>query len=55
MKSLYVREMTVGMLEHAAVSPGVSVMGRCLSLVTRGSLRRVLNGDGDGDRGTRAE
>ena len=32
-RSLYVREMTVGMREHAA-SPGVSVMVRCVSLVT---------------------
>ena len=37
-RSLYVREMTVGMREHAAASPGVSVMARCVSLVTRGSL-----------------
>ena len=34
-RSLYVREMTVGMREHAAASPGVSVMVRCVSLVTR--------------------
>ena len=34
-RSLYVREMTVGMREHAAVSPGVSVMEWCLSVVTR--------------------
>ena len=34
-RSLYVREMKVGMREHAAASPGVSVMVRCLSLVTR--------------------
>ena len=37
-RSLYVMEMTVGMREHAAASPGVSVMVRCVSLVTRGSL-----------------
>ena len=36
-RSLCVREMTVGMREHAAVSPGVSVMVRCLSVVTRRS------------------
>ena len=35
---LYVREMTVGMREHAAASPGVNVMSWCVSLVTRGSL-----------------
>ena len=34
-RSLYVREMMVGMHEHAAASPGVSVMMRCLSVVTR--------------------
>jgi len=34
-RSLYVREMTVGMSEHAAASPGVSVMEWCLSVVTR--------------------
>ena len=34
-RSLCVREMLVGMREHAAASPGVSVMLRCLSLVTR--------------------
>ena len=33
-RSLYVREMTVGMREHAAASPGVSVMSWCLSVVT---------------------
>ena len=37
-RSLCVREMTVGMREHAAASPGVSVMARCVSLVTRRSL-----------------
>ena len=35
LRSLYVREMTVGMREHAAASPGVSVMEWCLSVVTR--------------------
>ena len=34
-RSLCVREMTVGMREHAAASPRASVMGRCVSLVTR--------------------
>ena len=34
-RSLYVREMTVGMREHAAASPGVNVMSWCLSVVTR--------------------
>ncbi len=34
-RSLYVREMTVGMSEHAAASPGVSVMEWSLSVVTR--------------------
>ena len=34
-RSLYVREMTVGMREHAAASPGVNVMSWCVSLVTR--------------------
>ena len=34
-RSLYVREMTVGMREHAAASPGMSVMEWCLSVVTR--------------------
>ena len=29
------REMAVGMREHAAASPSVSVMVRCVSLVTR--------------------
>jgi len=36
-RSLYEREMTVGMRELAAASPGVSVMARCVSLVTRRS------------------
>ena len=36
-RSLYAREMTVGMREHAAASPGVNVMDWCLSLVTRRS------------------
>ena len=36
-RSLCVREMTVGMREHATASPGVNVMVRCLSLVTRRS------------------
>ena len=34
-RSLYVREMTVGMREHAAASPGVNVMSWCVSAVTR--------------------
>ena len=34
-RSLYEREMTVGMSEHAAASPGVSVMEWCVSVVTR--------------------
>ena len=34
-RSLYVREMAVGMREHAAVSPGVNVMSWCVSVVTR--------------------
>ena len=34
-RSLYVREMTVGMREHAAASPDVNVMAWCVSLVTR--------------------
>jgi len=34
-RSLCVREMTVGMREHAAASPGVSVMEWSLSVVTR--------------------
>ena len=33
-RSLYVREMTVGMCEHAAASPGVNVMEWSLSVVT---------------------
>ena len=33
-RSLYVREMTVGMREHATASPGVSVMECSLSVVT---------------------
>ena len=33
-RSLCVREMTVGMREHAAASPGVNVMEWCLSVVT---------------------
>ena len=37
MRSLYEREMTVGMREHAAASPGVNVMEWCLSVVTRRS------------------
>ena len=37
-RSLCVREMTVGMREHATACPRVSVMVRCVSLVTRGSL-----------------
>ena len=34
-RSLYDREMTVGMREHAAASPGVNVMSWCVSVVTR--------------------
>jgi len=34
-RSLYVREMTVGMREHAAASPSESVMSWCVSVVTR--------------------
>jgi len=34
-RSLYVREMTVGMREHAAASPGVNVMEWRVSVVTR--------------------
>ena len=34
-RSLCVREMTVGMREHAAASPGVNVMSWCVSVVTR--------------------
>ena len=39
-RSLYAREMTVAMREHAAASPGVngSIMECSMSLVTRGSL-----------------
>ena len=37
-RSLYAREMSVGMHEHAAASPGVNVMSWCASLVTRGSV-----------------
>ena len=36
-RSLYVREMTVGMREHAAASPGVSGMSCCVSVVTHRS------------------
>ena len=38
MRSLCVREMSVGMREHAAASPGVNVMECSLGLVTRGRL-----------------
>ena len=34
-RSLCVREMTVGMREHAAASPGVNLMEWCVSVVTR--------------------
>ena len=34
-RSLYVREMTVGMREHAAASPSESDMVRYVSIVTR--------------------
>ena len=37
-RSLRVREISVGMREHAAASPGVSVMSWCVSLVARGSV-----------------
>ena len=38
-RSLCTREMSVGMREHVAASPGVNGMVRCsMSLVTRGSL-----------------
>jgi len=37
-RSLYVREMAVGMHEHATACPGVNVMSRCVSVVARGSL-----------------
>ena len=36
-RSLCVREMSVGMREHAAASPGVNVMSCSMSLVTRRS------------------
>ena len=36
-RSLYLREMMVGMREHAAASPGVNVMVRCVSLLTHRS------------------
>ena len=37
-RSLCVREMSVGMREHAAVSPGVNAMSCSLGVVTRGRL-----------------
>ena len=37
-KSLYVREMAVGMREHATTCPGVNVMSRYVSVVTRRSV-----------------
>ena len=37
-RSLCVREMSVGMREHAAASPGVNVMSCSMSLVTCGRL-----------------
>ena len=37
-RSLYEREMTVGMREHATACPSVNVMSRCVSVVARGSL-----------------
>ena len=37
-RSLYVREMTVGMREQEAASPSVSVMVRCVSVVARRSV-----------------
>ena len=37
-RSLYVREMTVGMREHATACPRVNVMVRCVSVVACGSL-----------------
>ena len=36
-RSLYEREMTVGMREHATACPGVNVMTWCVSVVTRRS------------------
>ena len=35
MRTLCEREMSVGMREHAAASPGVGGMERCVSVVTR--------------------
>ena len=52
-RSLYDREMTVGMREHTAASPSVNVMSWCVSVVARGSLWREC--DEDGDRWTKAE
>ena len=41
-RSLYTREMTVAMYEHAAASPGVSLNVECsLGIVTRRSARRA--------------
>uniref|UniRef100_A0A8C4NH12 Uncharacterized protein n=1 Tax=Eptatretus burgeri TaxID=7764 RepID=A0A8C4NH12_EPTBU len=37
-RSLYVREMVVGMRKHATACPSVNVMSRCVSVVARGSL-----------------
>ena len=37
-RSLYVREMTVGMQENAAATPSGSVMMGCVSVMTRSSL-----------------
>ena len=37
-RSMYVREMAVGMREHATACPGVNVMSRCVSVVASGSL-----------------
>jgi len=33
-----VREMTVGMREHAAACPGVNVMSTCVSVIARRSV-----------------
>ena len=40
-RSLCVREMSVGTREHAAASPGVSVMSWCVSLMTLWEVERV--------------
>ena len=50
-RSLYVREMAVGMHEHAAASPGVSVNVMECSLGVVAAGMREWNGDDDCDRG----